>query len=285
MLELREILIWRIKMETFTLYLDESKFNKKNEDTSNRLYAVAGVAISGMNENEIRNDLNKIKLSIWNKQSGYTVNQAKMSIFHEAEMRSNNNNIIYKHPEYEVFLGQSSNFNKAISGIGNIINKFDLKVFGAIVDQTSLKLNYGKNIEGNAYESYNIALKVILENFAMFLKKKNAWGRIVFESRQDGKTKVQDERTKKIIYKILTHGTSIYSALDLQNVISDVNFRKKTENVPGLQIADFIPRPLLLAYSNSDQSKPSIYKSAIRDHRYDADIVTGKTQYGVKLVD
>lgn len=271
-------------MESYTLYLDESKFNKKTQYGNNSLYAVAGVAISSLNENEIRNDLNQIKLSIWSDRKHYSFNKAKISILHEAEIRSNNKNILEKLPEYEVFNGNSSNVNKAITGIGNIINKYDLQIFGAIIDQTSLLKKYNKKIEGNSYESYYLSLKIILENFSMFLKSKNAQGRIVFESRQDGATRIQDERTQKMVYKILSHGTSIYSALDLQNTIIDISFRRKNENVPGLQIADFIPRPLILAYVGKDQSKPSIYKSAIRKHRYDAGERGGGILYGVRTL-
>lgn len=271
-------------MLSYTLYLDESKFEKKTEDAKHLLYAVAGVAISSINESKIRHDLNQIKISIWNNRKLYSYNQAKMGIFHEAEIRSNNARILERHPEYEVFVGSSSTVGKAIQGVGNIINKYDLNIFGAIVDQTSLVNRYSKQIEGNSYESYNVALKVILENFAMFLKSTNSSGKIVFESRRDSDSNIQDERTKKIVYKILAHGTTIYSALDLQKSILDISFRKKTENVSGLQIADFIPRPLLLAYSGENQSKPSIYKSAIRKHRYNAGEEDGGVHYGVRIL-
>lgn len=271
-------------MESFTLYLDESKFVKMNGDIKEYIYAVAGVAISSLNEHEVRADLDKIKITICKPKHRSEVNRAKQLIFHEAEIRSNNVAILSKNPSYSVFVGSSQNPRLAIEGVGSIINKFSLNIFGSIIDQSSLAKKYNKHIENNSYESYNIALKIIVENYAMFLKSVGATGRIVFESRQDDTNKIQDERTQKMIYKILAHGTTIYSAIELQRTIIGLSFRKKTENVPGLQIADFIPRPLLLSYAQYPQSKPSIYQSAIKENRFNNNEDKGYQYYGVRAI-
>ncbi|GAP00119.1 DUF3800 domain-containing protein [Fructobacillus ficulneus] len=263
-------------MNYYTLYLDESKFKSKS---GNFLYSIAGVAIPSASEPSIRNSMNQIKTKIWSRDLGYSKNEAKMNIFHESEIRSNNSNLLIRRPTYEVFVGEYKNKNLAISGIGNIINQYDLDIFGLVVDQTSINENYSKYVD--EYEAYNIALKVIIENFVLFLKKKSACGELVLESRQDDNSDILDLRTKKMINKIIVHGTSVYSALDIQKSFNGSKFRCKKENVPGLQIADFIPRPLLLAYANAGQSKPSIYKMAIRKHRYNAGNTDGATKYGV----
>lgn len=134
-------------MESFTLYLDESKFVKMNGDIKEYIYAVAGVAISSLNEHEVRADLDKIKITICKPKRRNEVNRAKQLIFHEAEIRSNNVAILSKNPSYSVFVGSSQNPRLAIEGVGSIINKFSLNIFGSIIDQSSLiSLLLQKNI-------------------------------------------------------------------------------------------------------------------------------------------
>lgn len=261
----------------YTLYLDESKFFDKT--SSKYLFAVAGVIIPDDESDTISQQIIKLKQSVWPKREDFT-----KVVLHEADVRSNNSKILDKQPEYSALLNKDGNKSKIIKGIGEIINKFDINILGAVVDQTSLERTYNITMEKNVFLSYKIALTQIIENFVAFLKLYDGVDGIVLESRRTGIKDVEDRRVKKVYAKVLAHGTLIYEGVEIQNQIDCIKFIGKYENNQLLQIADFIPRPILLAASNTGQSKPSIYKTAIRKHRFTAFQINGAKKFGVKEI-
>jgi len=266
----------------YSLYLDESKFFDPNKQ--DYIYCIAGIIINNKQLPTIRERIDHLKMKLWTTSSNYLANQAESFIFHEAEIRSDNTNIISKRPEYIIFHQNRSNKRKVIEEIGNIIQDEKLTILGAIENQTQVENNY--QITRDSYSSYYLCLKSIVENYCAFLRQNHSHGNIILESRKNQNSTIQDQRTRKIFNKILVNGTLIYSALELQQTIYYIKFIQKQENDVGLQIADFIPRPLLLNYSSIPQSKPSIYQK-IRKARYNGpDIVNVyPSKFGVCIFD
>ncbi|WP_461243379.1 DUF3800 domain-containing protein [Secundilactobacillus muriivasis] len=260
----------------YSLYLDESKFFDKTKQQMS--YCIAGVVISNTQIHTVRKRMGILKTTIWATNDGYTIPKAKSIILHEAEIRSDNTKIVRKRPEYQAFHQNRRNKRLAIQEIGNIIHDERLTVLGAIENETSISMNY--SVERDSYSAYYLCLKCIIENFCIFLKQHNGHGNIIFESRKNQSSDLQDQRTRKMFNKILANGTMIYSALELQKSLYTIKFIQKQENDAGLQIADFIPRPLLLNYTNTPQSKPSIYQT-IRKARYTG--IASKGQYASKF--
>lgn len=262
----------------YTLYLDESKYFDKEKNAF--YYAVAGVIVEKDDEKSLKRDIENLKYKVWGDRK-----VAQRVVLHEAEIRSNNRNILNRKPEYERLIGSSTNKATLIHGVGNLINKYQLTVLGAIVDQQSIQTTYNISLMNDSVSSYKIALVQIIENFTLFLKLYDAKGKIVIESRKSLDKDIQDQRLRKVYTKTLAHGTQIYSGTDIQNRLVGIEFISKHENNIGLQIADFIPRPIILSQVGAEQSKPSIYKTAIRNHRFNAYQKEGGMRiFGIKLI-
>lgn len=246
-------------MAYYHLYLDESKISRNGQ----QVYCVAGIVVLHQHLSDFRRSLAKLKYSIWSEADSFQT-APKDRILHEAEIRSGNRSVLERYPYYNVFHDMEGK-ERFFEELRKLIVNNKLNVIGSIVDLTSLQNAYLSR--QNSYTGYYTALSSIMENYAHFLKHINGTGDIIFESRKNNASDVLDVRTRKIFYKILTHGTTAYDAGELQNVITSVRFFGKHENEAGLQIADFIPRPLLLHYVGIKQSKPSIYQT-VRKARY-----------------
>lgn len=264
-------------VEKYSLYLDETKFWDSN--SQRHIFALAGVIIPDTDLDSISEKMIKVKQTVWTKRKEYM-----KVVLHEADVRSNGTKIIEKQPEYSALLYKDGNKNKIIRGIGDIINEYDIPILGAVVDQTSLARTYNIPMERNIYLSYKIALTQIIENFVAFLNLYDGVGEIILESRKTGKNNIEDQRIRKVYSKILAHGTLIYEGIDIQNRIDCITFIGKYENNQLLQIADFIPRPIVLAASSVGQSKPSIYKTSIRKHRFSGFQTNGANKLGVREI-
>lgn len=263
--------------EKYTLYLDETKF--KDRETGKHLYAVAGIIVPEEIIPAVEKAVLDVKKRVWPKKSDYSG-----VILHEAEIRSNNRRVLERRPEYVALIDSDGNKAKLIKGIGEVINRFDLTILGTVIDQTSIQNTYNIQFENNVYNSYKMALAKLIENFMLFLKIHDGVGEIIFESRQSGTQDVEDKRVKKAYYKVLAHGTLMYEGIEIQERIEGIHFLGKYENNQLLQIADFIPRPITLAYAHVNQSKPSIYKTSIRKQRFTAYQMDGASKFGVCVI-
>lgn len=269
---------WVFIVDFYHLYLDETKIVDQTKGLF--LYSLAGVAIKDSNLTSIRTDMARLKYLIWDKNDGVLI-QPKDRIFHEAEIRSRNKSALIHYPYYSIF-NIRKNVRNAIEGVGDIIERNDISVLGAVSDLGSIRENYFSS--QNSYTGYYSCLKVIIENYVNFLFVNKAKGEIIFESRKDKDGDVLDSRTRKQVYKILSSGTMRYSATELQQHITGVKFKSKKANDVGLQIADFIPRPLILHHAGIKQSKPSIYQK-IRSKRYGGVHSNQFDRFGVPFLD
>lgn len=267
--------------QSYTLYLDESKMRigNKGEDA----YCVAGIIIQSVQMQQIRKRLKQLKQEIWEAPDDFVPAPPFRSI-HQAEVRNPSSKNIDRHPYMQVFRSRS-NQNKAITGIGRIIKDFELPVLGAIVNEKRLQDDYGAHQD--SYTAYYTSLRVIVEDFSHFLVNHQSHGKIVLESRANSKGDLSDQRVRKTFYKIMSHGTIRYSAIELQRLIYGIGFSPKTQNDAGIQIADYIPRAFLYHYCEMVQPKPSIYQ-IIRRQRYDGgdkQLFDRYRRHGIHVVD
>ncbi|MBM7180606.1 DUF3800 domain-containing protein [Streptococcus suis] len=257
----------------YHLYLDESKYSKDGSV----VYGIAGVAIEEGALRAVRTTLGGLKKHLWSSMSP---SQAKSIVLHASDIRGAN---IKYETHYDIFR-KKENIRKVFSGVADIILKNDLTVFGAIVDLTKLKNEY--LAEHSYYTGDRICLTEVVNNFVCFLKWNKAKGRIIFESRSDRNGNKADRKLKKQFYKIYSQGTDIYSALELQECLLGFKFIKKQENEAGLQIADFVPTPFMINFSNQSQPTINIWKT-LKKHRYSGGKTKGNIQsskFGVKYI-
>lgn len=265
---------------TYTLYLDESKMRigQKGEE----VYCVAGVIISSDDIHDVRRRMKELKTTIWNHRDEFTPAPAFRSI-HQTEVRNPTPKAIQIRPYMQVFKSRE-NKKKVFDGLEKIIDDFSIYVMGAVVNEKRLTDIYGSHQD--SYTAYYAALKVIVENYALFLRRHGAHGRLLLESRANAQGNISDARVKKSFYKIMSNGTLRYSALELQQLVQKIDFSAKSQNDAGIQIADYVPRAFLYNYTQMPQPKPSIYQT-LRKHRYNGDSAdkTGFSKYGVVLID
>lgn len=240
----------------YNLYLDESKYIDSRKHV---WYCIGGVIVSTQQMFDFRRSLGRLKHDVWGNEPSYI---AKNHILHEAEIRNYSKRVT--DPAYKVF-EKNSNVRKVVNGVGDIIDNNNLTVLGCVLDETSIEMSY--HAKQSSYSAYKICLQTIIESYTHFLKSNSDVGNIILESRRNNDGAIQDDRTRKQFYKILAHGTLLYTPAELQKSIYKLAFVKKQENEAGLQIADFVPRPFLLHNAGASQKKPSIYQ-VLRKHRY-----------------
>lgn len=259
----------------YNLYLDETKYNKDGRF----MYGIAGMAISSNKIKNMGRMLGQLKQELWGKNLSY--GESKNIILHMSDIRSAN---IKFDSNYAIFEKRSVR-RQVFTGIENILLNNDCTVFGTMVDLTSLELKY--KTKSSYYIGDNICMMNIVNNFVCFLKSHNAKGRIVFESRADHIGNLPDLMLQKQFYKIITHGTTIYKALEIQKVVTEIRFKSKKENDAGLQIADFIPSHFMINFCGNSQSKINIY-STLKKLRYSGENTKGKIgskEFGVCYID
>lgn len=245
----------------YNLYLDETKYNKDGRF----MYGIAGMAISDNKVKNMGRMLGQLKKDLWQEKK---YGDAKNIVFHMADIRSANTKFDSNYSIFQI----RNNKRKAFEEIGNILKTNNCTVFGAMVDLTSIEEKY--KTKSSYYIGDSICLMNIVNNFVCFLKNHKSRGRIIFESRYDHKGNHADLLLQKQFYKIITHGTNIYKPIEIQQVISDIRFKKKNDNDAGLQIADFIPSHFMINFCGNSQAKINIYKT-LKKLRYSGGLTKG----------
>jgi hypothetical protein len=239
----------------YNLFLDETKFY----DNGRYLYGIAGLAIEKAKMPDMGKRLGKLKAELWKDDLTYT--QAKNIVLHMSDIRSGN----CKFDEHYTIFKSRENIRTLFKGVGEIIESIDMTVFGSMVNLSDLSEQY--KTKSSFYIGDQMCMENIINNYTCFLKHHNSRGKIIFESRADKSGNKSDRMLQKQFYKIITHGTRMYKALEIQDVISDIRFVKKQENNAGLQIADFVPTHFMMNFCDKPQHKINIYKT-LKKQRY-----------------
>jgi hypothetical protein len=93
-----------------------------------------------------------------------------------------------------------------------------------------------------AMDPYMLSLKILVERFVMEIKAKGGQrqGIIIAEARDE----TLDNQLRLSWMDLRTGGTEYISASDVRKHISELQIRDKSQNIAGLQIADFIVSPI-----------------------------------------
>lgn len=125
---------------------------------------------------------------------------------------------------------------------------------------------------------YYIALQLLMENFVQFLSENDGEGIVYLETTDSASnTKLQN-----LFHLLKATGTLFMRKETLQERLSTINFASKSENIIGLQIADFIPNPLARQALGKKQKPFSIFEGI------DAKLYGGKSglkeRFGFKII-
>lgn len=118
-----------------------------------------------------------------------------------------------------------------------VLRELDYTVLSVAID----KLEHVNRYAVWRHHPYHYCQEVLLERFAMWLRRRNAQGNVYAESRG----RRDDRELKRASRFIYQHGTSFLGREVLQSVLSteDVKVFPKSQNVAGLQFADLVAHP------------------------------------------
>lgn len=125
-------------------------------------------------------------------------------------------------------------FNDQLLGL---IRDFDYMALTVVIDKWAHEDRY----QGWRFDPYHYCLDILLERFALWLRKRGAVGDVMAESR-GGK---EDMRLKTEFTKVRENGTDFVSAELMQATLTSRQLKVKTKgaNVAGLQLADLLAHP------------------------------------------
>lgn len=245
-------------VDEYTLYLDESEIPiiDKNGVLLNRIFAIGGIAVKNTyHDTKLTESLNELKLKIWSEKK--YENDYQNFILHEMEITHAHHKHFgkVKH-NYNKIFSSYSKYNLLYNEISKLISTNDITTMCTFINYNELNRIY-PNIVLN--DRLSILMQILIENFFHFLYRNNGIGSICYEHIDDGQNKIVQKRYDYIRQT----GTMYYPAKQINSLIKSLYFKSKSENVAGLQLADFVPNTLgrykCQKINNSNKNFNSVY--------------------------
>lgn len=130
-----------------------------------------------------------------------------------------------------------------------ILKKVDATVFSCIIKMQQLQELFFLSENHNGIhlidDKYNIALQKIIESFTHYLTLNDGYGDVIYESRNtigENSTKSPDIKLINVYHKIQANNKGIVytNSLAIQDRNRTIAVYPKSENIAGLQFADFV---------------------------------------------
>ena len=248
-------------MDKYILYLDESNIG-------NDYSCVGGVIIKETEIPFVAKDFNALKRELWKSDSS-----SENYILHEKEISEAKKSGKITNPYYSIFRANSA-YNKLYAGLSKILKNRNIITIGTCVDIKLLKSKYPGEVNNNL----TIGLQMLMENYCHFLTVNNAYGDVCYESLQEPGNAPLRQR----FYELQALGTMYYTAHTFQTHVGDIQFRPKSENVVGLQLADFIPNTYARFVARKIPKHKDFKKTVVKS-AYDGNI-HDSLKYGLKKI-
>ncbi len=202
-------------MKDYYLFLDESKPNNNFKN-----FTLGGVVIEkSIYESIVKPRMIEIKKDCFGRDD---------LILHEIDIRSKKGE----------FTGLSKDHQeKFFSEMGEFFRGKSFEVLAVTINIDELENLYKADSRNDIYY---IALQLLLENFAHFLTVNNGIGSMYLESTDQS----NDVKLQNLYYSLLATGTLFLKKEFLQDRLKTINFSIKSDNIIGLQIADFVPNAI-----------------------------------------
>lgn len=261
-------------MEEYVLYLDESG-NKTH-------FSIGGLIIKKSKIEILEQGLYEIKKCIWDDD----FIQHNIPILHCVELtrikdyRRNKQELpklFSEYPNYSVLSSKTKDEIKQI--YDNVYSKFckllkdsDCIIIGCIIDKKNFSFLYGDDMQHDDL-LFDIAFKEVLENYSHFLLKNNSVGDIVYESRNgkyDLTEKSKDYKMYDTFCKIKSCGKGMLFSDErtIAKTIRYLHVFSKTDDVAGLQFADFVVYNLIQCEKIVDDSTKTEFMKKLLDKLY-----------------
>ena len=144
--------------------------------------------------------------------------------------------------------------------LNTLVASIDFKVVACAIHKEEHLQRYGIS----ALDPYMLSLHVLIERFCFEIGNVHAGGIIVAERR--GPT--LDHELELAFLNLKIQGTRYLQATQIENRISGLQLRKKSENVGGLQLADLVATPIgRHVLGKKDHKDYGIIESKLRTDR------------------
>lgn len=261
-------------MSTYYLFIDESESKvKKTNDEFAYNFTVAGIIIKDDDyQHYLKPAVASLKREVW-----YDFENPEDLILHEMDIRAaikgrRSKRRIKDH--YKVFRSRAR-ASLLFYELNDLVNTTPMKVVGASINTNQMYSYYSHDRR----DVYLIAMQTILENFCHFLQDKgdDAYGVVFVESRQE-----QDDAVRELYEQVKRDGSMFITAEGISSKLTDIYFPKKSENNPGLQIADFVPNVFARKALGIKPHRPGIHNE-LRKIRYNGGVHRSDL-FGVKVI-
>ena len=141
-----------------------------------------------------------------------------------------------------------------VTEFSSYVSSQELTFLLSAIDKADYRRTYGtKRVDPYLpMDIYSIVLTFTLERFVLFLGELKSRGQVVAESR--GTT--EDQAVQYWYSLILRNGTQFIQGWQFRQVLpTAVVFRRKQENIVGLQLADWVARPMARIVQYPDGSQ------------------------------
>ena len=258
------------RSDAYTMYMDESETYNDNE----KFFVMSGIIIKDSEYGLIEDALSDVKKCVWDGDSGcenYILHGMDISF---ASRPANKGKLTGKLEQYRVFTDPKKNV-LLYTELTKLFRNSNISVMGVCLPKNFLEDECGG--KNNLNNQLTVGIQFMVESYCQFLIRNEAHGKICYESMQDN----QNIRIQQRIYELMMAlGTMHYVPHTIQSRIDGIDFAEKTENVAGLQLADFVPNSLG-RYAAKLKPRNTDFSKAIRRKLYDGGESRGDGRKGV----
>lgn len=194
-------------------------------------------------------ELNRLKLGFWPHEG---VN------LHSRDIRK-------AHGDF-AFMQVPSIREAFLAAMSTMVATLPFTLFITAIQKQSHKHRYGDQ----AKNPYDLALTYSFERILHFMK---AHGVTQLPITAETRGKNEDNELAASFLQIMTNGTRFIRAERFRSLSCPINFRRKAENIAGLQLADLCAHPAARHILNPSQ--PNHAFNIVKPHLYEGDGVTG----------
>jgi len=239
------------------MFIDETgEANVLKPDPRYNLFSLCGVIFREDHYKAFDADMNDLKEKIFGRTD---------VILHSFTMRN-------KEGAFKIFKDDEI-LGRFYIEFQRIVNAHEYYIVSAIVNKPLYKERYPER--NFAYEG---SLEFLCER-AFFIKKRVkdcSKLHICLEDRDKSKNRL----VKKYYNSLLQQGNAYYSAKEFSFCHPILHFKKKTENINGLQFADLCAYPIVRAITNPDRVQPTF---EVIKHKIYCSLSGNMAGFGVKV--
>lgn len=252
----------------YNLYLDESETNINNEQ---RHFCIGGIIVKqNIHDTKLKFELDALKQKLW-----ADLPIPSDIILHEKEVKEGYRRR-NKMEQYDRFRNNGK-IKMLYAELNKMLVNNDICTIGVSISKDKLEKNYPDPMKHP--DIWMIAMQLLLENFTHFLATKNARGQIYYEHiSEDHKRKM-----RRRFYSIKNLGTMYISPDEIQARLMGICFPQKSDNIVGLQLADFIPNDIARKHAGLKAKKNMTLRNSILRKAYCGNI-SDKSRFGIKMI-